>query len=304
MDRAKTTSALIASTIVLLFIPQNSQAANPSAEALRANHFAVTPPPWNRVGTDASVEGRIDPLIFFDELVARYRGLTAYRDSTHIVQITRRYDDTEPQRTETRVECELTDGKLSVVTPGSQVRHGLGLRIPVRESAETQQAQMRYDLWLLPHMALKFSERPLEELREGVPEGFTATEAVTVTIANRQMVHLELTSGDGLSGDYNARFDLYVDPESMLIERIEGRQRLPDGGDFETTFHITPAMSEVGPDFSPTAYDALQSTSISSDADASNPICSESTIAEPAVPSPPACTKPACPKTSGSGPLG
>ena len=54
------------------------------------------------------------------------------------------------------------------------------------------------------------------------------------------MVHLELKSGDGLSEDYTAKFDLYIDPESLLVERIEGEQRLPDGADYYTSLDITP----------------------------------------------------------------
>ena len=63
---------------------------------------------------------------------------------------------------------------------------------------------------------------------------------------------VQLTSGDGLSEDFTAKFDLYVDPESMLIQRIEGEQRLPDGADYSTTLDITPIRADqdevVAPD--------------------------------------------------------
>lgn len=234
--------------LLVLSLPIAAAHAEPPNSAPRHVHqSALGSPPWNRLGSVNIAEGRVDPLIFFDELVARYRALTAYSDQTHIVEVTRRYDDgAEPQRAEKRVAADVSDGKLTVVTPGSQVRRSLGLALPIPPTPEMEQAAQRYDLWLVPHLVLKFSENPLEELREGVSEGFTATEAAAVTIDERPMVHLELTSGDGLSGDYNARFDLYIDPESMLIERIEGRQRMPDGADFETTYHITPIKSEGG----------------------------------------------------------
>lgn len=248
MRTAAAMPMVLAGAISLAAVCHFVSEAHGAAQVPSSTHrLVMTDAPWNRMASVNAAEGRVDPLIFFDELVARYRGLRVYSDLTHIVQVTRQYDDeSEPQRTETRVASEVSDGKLNVVTPGSQLRRNFGLNLPVQASPEMEQAKLRYDLWLLPHMALKFAEQPLQELREGVPEGFTATEAAAVTIDDRPMVHLELTSGDGLSGDYNARFDLYVDPESMLIERIEGRQRLPDGGDFETTYYITPTKSEGG----------------------------------------------------------
>ncbi len=187
---------------------------------------------------------QLDPMYVFDKLVARYRGLTAYSDRTRIVQVTRDYQEQEPRRTETEVTCDFADGTLTVQTVASQLRRGLGLNLPMRPTNEMESLASNYDLWLLPHLALKFSEQPLDEFREGISEGFTATEAAEVTVDDKPMVHLELTSGDGLSGDYDARFDLYVDPKSMLIEHIEGRQRMPDGSDSETTFHITPQAVE------------------------------------------------------------
>jgi hypothetical protein len=73
-----------------------------------------------------------------------------------------------------------------------------------------------------------------------VDEGFTATGAESVTIDNKPMVHVELKSGDGSSEDCQAKFDLFVNPDSMLIERIEGEQVLPDGANYSTTLQITP----------------------------------------------------------------
>lgn len=190
------------------------------------------------------LETRLDPAQFFDQLVHRYRALTAYSDRTRIIQITRDHDQEKLKRTETEISSDFSDGKLMVESAASQLRSHLGLNIPIRQTEEISELSSKYRLWLLPHLSLKFSEKPLEEFREGVSEGFTATDAAEVTVDDKPMVHLELTSGDGLSGDYNARFDLYIDPESMLIERIEGRQRLPDGGDSETTFQITPRSAD------------------------------------------------------------
>lgn len=188
----------------------------------------------------------IDPVEFFQRLVARYRGLYLYRDVATITHITRR-DGRESNRVQTQITCEVADGKLTVTTPASQARKGLGVDLPVRQSQPTAEAKRNYDLWLAPHMALKFTDEPLKKLRAGVDEEFTATEAESVTIDNKPMVHVELRSGcarDGASERCAAKVDLYVNPDSMLVERIDTQQQLPDGADYSTSMQITPEEVE------------------------------------------------------------
>ena len=186
---------------------------------------------------------RADALAFFQSLVDRYRRLVAYEDVADVVQITTRPGE-EPQRVETRIAVTIQDNKLRVETPGSQVRDGIGLDVPLKTSPAMEAFVQKYNLWIAPHMALRFTDEPLQDFRLGVDEGFTPTKIETVKIDNKSMVHLQLTSGDGLSEDYTARFELYVNPESMLIERIEGEQRLPDGADYRTTLDITPIRAD------------------------------------------------------------
>jgi hypothetical protein len=192
-------------------------------------------------------EGAIDPHRFMSDLIARYRGLTAYEDVAQVShEITR--DGADPMRVRTKVGCELADGRLRVITPWSHVWRALGraigVEVPAGPAAETGARPTDYDLWLAPHMTLKFADDPMREFRRGVDEGFTPTGAEPVTIDDRPLVHVELRSGDGLSADCAATFDLYVNPESMLVERIEGQQRLPDGASYETTLDITPTRYE------------------------------------------------------------
>jgi hypothetical protein len=95
-------------------------------------------------------------------------------------------------------------------------------------------------------MALKFDDEPLKHFRAGVDEGFTSTGADAVTIDNRKMVHVALRSGDGLSENCTARFDLFINPETMLVERIDGEQKMPDGGSCTTSLQITPREVDGG----------------------------------------------------------
>ncbi len=201
-------------------------------------------PSWNRCATLNLEDGeiRIDAECFFDVLIERYRRMTAYRDVAEVIQITRRLGE-KPSRVETRIGCEFEDGELRVETPSSQVRRSAGLDLPFRMSESMEDAARMHDLWLAPHMALRFAEEPLK-MRTGVDEGYTPAEAEQVTIDEKRMVHLELTSGDDAHSAGRATVDMYVDPESLLVERIRSWQRLPDGADYELTLDITPLEVE------------------------------------------------------------
>lgn len=198
------------------------------------------------VDDQPQAEKQIDPEAFLAQLVERYQRLAQYEDVADVVQITSRNGE-EPVRVETRISAKITDGELTVETPGSQVRDGMGLDVPIKTSPAMDAFVMKYNLWLAPHMVLAFKDDPMKDFRLGVDEGFTPTKARSVTIDNKKMVHLELKSGDGLSEDYTAKFDLYIDPESLLVERIEGEQRLSDGADYRTTLDITPLKAIDSP---------------------------------------------------------
>jgi hypothetical protein len=181
----------------------------------------------------------------FEALLERYRGLTAYEDVADIVEVRTRAGR-PPLRVETRIACRLEGDALTVTTPGSQVRTGAGLDVAIDSSPAMEALVLRYNLWLAPHMALHFLDDPLKELRPGVPEGFRAAGAETVTVDQRRLVRLELSSAEPAGpadAEPAARFEFWVDPRSMLIQRIDGRQRLPDGADYRTTLEITPLRS-------------------------------------------------------------
>ena len=185
----------------------------------------------------------LEAVEFFERVVDRYRNLNSYQDTAKVVQVTQR-NGRESNRVETQIQCAIQDGKINVLTPGSQLFNNLGLEIPIQGIQSVEDSKAAYDLWIAPHMAMKFADKPLKKLRAGVEEGFTPTTVERTTIDNRPMMHVELRSGDGLSEDCTAKFDLYVNSDSMLIERIEGQQRLPDGAEYSTTVQITPTEHE------------------------------------------------------------
>ena len=159
------------------------------------------------------------------------------------MQITRRQGEQE-LRSETSLICEIVDGELDVHSPSEQIREGFGLDLPFLRTEAMKEMELRYQLWLAPHMALRFADAPLEQLREGVEEGFTPVKTEKVMVDDRPMLHLELRNGDGPSGLAEARFDFYINPESLLIEYIESFQHMPDGSDFITTLDIKPSFQE------------------------------------------------------------
>lgn len=184
------------------------------------------------------------PVAFFEQLVDRYRRLTGYRDTTSIIEITERAGQL-PERVEKRVACAIRDGELEITTPKRQLLRHFGVALPIAPVPVLDAAAGELDRLLAPHMTMKFAREPLQEFRPGVAEGFTATEVGPVTIDRKEWVHLKLKSGDGRGDQGDATFDLFVDPKSMLIERIEGEQLLADGTSRQTTISIDPQRESI-----------------------------------------------------------
>lgn len=193
--------------------------------------------------SDLSTGELIDPVWFFQKVVDRYRTLGAYEDTMHVVEVTE-HAGREVQRLESDMRCEIDDaGELRVRTPSKSLLDELGLNITFAHSKSMRETRRRLDLWLAPHLGLRYLDNPLLDFRQGVEKGFTARSAKTVTVNDRPMVQIELASDD-VENDNNdgadASFDIYVDPESMLVERIEGRQQFDDGSTRQTTLEINP----------------------------------------------------------------
>ena len=186
---------------------------------------------------DAAAE--IDAAAFFDGLVERYRHIESYLDVVEAEYTTFRGDE-EPHRIRSRLVCRVEDDLLRVESAAAQVREGLGLDSLTRSPA-VEALVLRYNIWLAPHMALKFSEDPRRDFRLGVPAGFSAEKASVVSEGTPARVRLVLVErAPAESEAAPARFVLLVNLETMLVERIEGEQLLPDGARFTTTLRITP----------------------------------------------------------------
>jgi len=216
-----------------------------AAASVRGEGTTAVMPDWNRCVNYSEETGKrqIDPVCFFEALIARYRCLEAYEDIAKVIQVTERLGE-PPLRVETLIGCEIEGDRLLIETSSSQIRRTVGLNVRYRKSPAIEAAELSYNLWLAPHMALRFAEEPQREFRPGVKEGFTPIEAESVTIDEKPMVHLQLKSGDGQAEACESQFDLYVNPDSMLVERITGQERLPGGASYETTLEITPISAQ------------------------------------------------------------
>lgn len=230
-----------------------------SLQCAQATEVPVAPPATDgSTGIEYHQSLLVDPMDFFTVLVERYRGLVAYADQVRLIQTIEKAGDT-PFQTDRQLICQIDpDGRLRVRTAASEVRRSLGLGAAMRRDEAAEQLQRRYDLWLMPHMVLKYADQPLREFREGINEGFTATEATEVTVGEKPMVQVTLRSGDEQQ-PAAAEFELFVNPDSMLIERIVGAQRLPNGASLETTMEITPTLETATEQTPPAATPAPRS---------------------------------------------
>ena len=187
--------------------------------------------------------------VFFERLIERYRRLSGYADTTSIVQILRHDGSENEQRIETTIRSEVTEGQLRIETSTSSLTDVVTTLLPLRWSDRLHSLRQQYDFWLVPHLSLTIQDDA--PFRRGETEGRTLMpqEVRSVTINERPLWQLLLveqseTDDPELDGESSgsARFEVYVDPASMLIERVDGQQQLADGTSSRTTAEIRPTL--------------------------------------------------------------
>ena len=172
-----------------------------------------------------------DAWAFFNQLVDRYRSLHRYSEEAEIEQVTEDpATDAPPIRSRTRVRAEVDDGRLSVQS-SSMVE-----RVVEAIAPDGEDAVQESDLFMLPHLRLRFDDEPLESFRPAASQAFRPAEVDRVRVEDRELVRVDLLSGE--TGAPDAKFSLFVDPERMLVERVEGDEWLPGGLRHRTTVTI------------------------------------------------------------------
>ncbi|MEE2972529.1 MAG: hypothetical protein VX672_05340 [Planctomycetota bacterium] len=174
-----------------------------------------------------------DPIALFERLVDRYRSFRRYAERSEVVRVIRDPGTGDPEvTTRTRVRAEVAGDDLKVDRSNLLRRAHDVVASTDSSSPAAREAELR----MLPHLRLRFGDRPLEELRSGDHEPFRAAEVERVRHEDREFVRVELLSGDAESPD--ARLRLFIDPERMLVERVEGEEWLPGGIHRQTTVEI------------------------------------------------------------------
>ncbi len=173
---------------------------------------------------------RTEALVFFQRLVERYRALHRYTEEAEVEQVTDDpATDAPPIRTRAKVRAEVDDRELTVES--SSLLDAVSDTLRPSEDGATDA-----ELWMLPHLRLKFDEKPMESFRPATRTPFRASEIDRVRVDDRELVRVELLSGE--TGAPDAKFSLYVDPDRMLVERVEGDEWLPGGLRHRTTVRI------------------------------------------------------------------
>jgi hypothetical protein len=249
----------------------------------------------------------IDANTLFGKLVDRYRGLSFYQDSVKLAHrtVTRSLRGEpvpqEPARSEQSIDCRVEGTLVDVV---SSVLGG-GASCDVKDASPLSRIALERQLWTLPHLALRFSDEPLRSMHGRGDLGvFVPTRVEQVTIDERPLLRLHLESDRSLPVESATKqelstLDFFVNPRSMLIERIEQSHGLGEGIRYEATLEITPnravgdspAASTEGPAVAPASEPALVLP-------ASLPAADLGPAPAPAVPSPPATDPSTAPPTA------
>ena len=175
-----------------------------------------------------------DPVKFFERLVDRYRDLRHCREDVRVEQVTVDPETEDPPlKSVVRVVAEVQDERLTVRS-SDLLDEVLDLVGPPEAPAAGGASES--DLRLLPHLRLRFSPDPLEGFAGGESDDLHPAELDRVMVDDRELLRVELRSGE--SGASDTTFSLFVDPESMLVERIEGEEWLPGGLQHQTTIEV------------------------------------------------------------------
>ncbi len=189
----------------------------------------------------------IDANTLFGKLVDRYRGLSLYRDSVKLAHRTIDGATATSTATQQSMGCTVDGSTLAVISSAL----GSGGSCDARDASPMARLELARQLWTLPHLALRFADEPLRSMRGGfgslVP---TAVEEVTIDRKQLLRLHLEadgeVVVAAGTECD-ESTVDLYVNPQSLLVERVEHSLTIAEGVRYEATLEITPERAIATP---------------------------------------------------------
>jgi hypothetical protein len=204
----------------------------------------------------------LDPAELFRSLVDRYRGLAVYEDS---VRLEHRTIDGERPSHDGAVEVNAARLMDCLVNGSTLAIRSSDLRATAADCDASDQSlagrlRLERQLWMLPHLSLRFSENPLKSM-QGSGGELVPVAVEPVTIGAKELLRLHFVSSapaEGAPSDgraaptgpastpnvsalpREATMDLFVNPRSMLVERVEHSRDIADGVRYEATLEITP----------------------------------------------------------------
>lgn len=189
----------------------------------------------------------LDAGTLFGKLVDRYRGLALYQDS---VKLAHRTIAAEPELPSVAVSqsmgCTVDGSTLAVISSAL----GTGGSCDTRDASPIAKVELARQLWTLPHLALRFADEPLRSMRGGCGT-LVPTRVEEVTIDERPLLRLHLESArpaDGEEGSCEeSTVDFFVNPHSLLVERVEHSHTIAEGVRYEATLEITPERAVSAP---------------------------------------------------------
>ncbi|MFO0826907.1 MAG: hypothetical protein U0572_02065 [Phycisphaerales bacterium] len=200
----------------------------------------------------------IDPAEFFRSLVDRYRTLTEYQDSVKLEQRTvERSSSVQSAPVASAIDCSVRNDRLALRTSdlrAETMRSALPWtsECDARDGSPLGRMRLASQLWLLPHLSLRFAEEPLRSM-QGAGGTLVPMTVETVTVGEKSLVRLHLVSrhddapSGGAASSRDATVDLFVNPRSMLVERIEHSRELAEGVRYEATIEISPERAVAAP---------------------------------------------------------
>lgn len=240
----------------------------------------------------------IDADTLFGKLVDRYRGLALYQDSVKLAHRTVERTAQPSSSVQQSMGCTVDGTTLAVISSAL----GTGGSCDAQDASPLAKLELARQLWTLPHLALRFAEEPLRSMRGGCGT-LVPTQVDEVTIDQKQLLRLHLTSERDPTGAVEvsceeSTVDLFVNPQSLLVERVEHSHTIAEGVRYEATLEITPERAvtttpaAATPPTAPTAPTATPSP-ILTPAPPTDVAPAPQPIAQPAAqPTPPPAAEP------------
>ena len=184
----------------------------------------------------------IDAACFLEHVMDRYRSLAVYEDVADVMQETSHEGDATRrvhQRYESRIDENGTpEVEGRAIGSTRSVRHVAPnlLKSTLRRTPILR----RYSLWIAPHLQLAQPEVSESDAAAADLKTLSASSAEAVSEEGGDLVRLEVETQTANDDGRTGRIEFFVNPDSMLVERVRRTEPLPGGGELREEIEIRP----------------------------------------------------------------